>query len=99
MRQPIGSGCATQTVIIQEVEVDARDVAAKAVEAVERAHIRVSSRLIYHEGYWVGKVENPRLPFPVEVINDMHIDAYTRRVTVYAQSRVKGKVLVPGPGG
>lgn len=72
-----------------------------AVEIVERAVIRVSSPLRYHEGYWVGEMENPNLPLPVQSINDLHIDPYTMRVTVYAQNRVGPNILAPaqaGPG-
>jgi len=73
----------------------------EAIEIVERAFIRVSSPLRYHEGYWVGEMENPDLPLPVQAINDLHIDPYTMRVTVYAQNRVGPNILAPaqaGPG-
>ena len=73
----------------------------EAIGVVERAFIRVSSPLRFHEGYWVGEMENPDLPLPVQAINDLHIDPYTMRVTVYAQNRVGPNILAPaqaGPG-
>ena len=60
-----------------------------------------TSQLDYHNGYWVAKMEVPGLPAKLIIINDMHIDAATNRVTVYAQSRLLGKVVAPpqvGPG-
>lgn len=60
-----------------------------------------TSQLDYHNGYWVAKMEVPGLPAKLTIINDMHIDAATNRVTVYAQSRLLGKVVAPpqvGPG-
>ena len=60
-----------------------------------------TSQLDYHNGYWVVKVDVPDLPAKLTVINDMHVDAATNRVTVYAQSRLLGKVVAPpqvGPG-
>ena len=73
----------------------------EAIDIVEKAIVRVCSELNYHEGYWTTEVTNPSIPFPIQVINDMHIDAATKRVTVYAQQRVNGMVVVPaqvGPG-
>lgn len=60
-----------------------------------------TSQLGYHNSYWAVKVDVPDLPAKLTVINDMHIDAATNRVTVYAQSRLLGKVVAPpqvGPG-
>jgi hypothetical protein len=68
---------------------------------MEKVHLRVSSPLNYHDGYWVAKREIPGKPFKAKIINDMHVDPYTKRVTVYAQNRVLGKVVAPaqvGPG-
>ena len=65
------------------------------VKTVERAHIRVSSPLNLHDGYWVTKIKVPGTPAGMTVINDMHVDAATGRVTVYAQSRLFGKVVAP----
>lgn len=73
----------------------------EAIDIVENAIVRVCSELNYHEGYWTTEVNNPSIPFPIQVINDMHIDAATKRITVYAQQRVNGMVIVPaqvGPG-
>jgi hypothetical protein len=53
------------------------------------------ARLSLHDGYWVAKVNPPGLGPRVTVINDMHVDADTMRITVYAQSRVLGRVLSP----
>lgn len=53
------------------------------------------ARLSLHDGYWVAKVNPPGLRPRVTVINDMHVDADTMRITVYAQSRVLGRVLSP----
>lgn len=60
-----------------------------------------TSLVNYHDGYWVIKMPAPGSPFPVTAINDMHVDADTNRITVYAQSRMLGRVLAPaqvGPG-
>lgn len=57
--------------------------------------------LEYHDGYWVTEMAVEGMPSPITVINDMHIDAATNRVTVYAQNRIMGRVLAPaqvGPG-
>ncbi|MEM6927768.1 MAG: hypothetical protein AAF602_12620 [Myxococcota bacterium] len=54
-----------------------------------------------HDGYWTTEVESADLPFPATVVNDMHIDAETRRSTVYAQARIQGMTISPpqvGPG-
>ena len=48
-----------------------------------------------HDGYWVAKVKPPGLGPRVTVINAMHVDADTMRITVYAQGRVLGRVLSP----
>ncbi|MGB0383512.1 MAG: hypothetical protein ACPGWR_01700 [Ardenticatenaceae bacterium] len=60
-----------------------------------------TSQLDYHDGYWVAKMDLPDNPVSLTIINDMHIDAATNRVTVYAQSRLLGQVVAPpqvGPG-
>ena len=60
-----------------------------------------TSQLDYHDAYWVTKMDLPDNPASLTVINDMHINADTNRVTVYAQSRLLGKVVSPpqvGPG-
>jgi len=60
-----------------------------------------TSPLDYHNGYWVTKMKPPGQLFSISVINDMHVDAVTNRVTVCAQSRLLGKVVAPpqvGPG-
>ena len=49
----------------------------------------------YHNGYWITEVENPDLPVPLTIINDMHVDAATNSVTVYAQSRLLGQIVAP----
>jgi len=60
-----------------------------------------TSPLDYHDGYWVTKIKPDGQLLPITVINDMHIDAATNSVTVYAQSKIFGKVVTPpqvGPG-
>ena len=57
--------------------------------------------LNYHNAYWVAKIKPKNFPTNIKIINDMYIDTLSKRVTVYAQSRVLGKVLTPpqiGPG-
>ena len=54
-----------------------------------------TSQLDYHNGYWVTKVDIEGQPVGLTVVNDMFVDAETKRVTVYAQSSLLGKVLVP----
>ncbi len=63
---------------------------------VERVIERVCSPLIYHEAYLVTEPNEG-----IMVINDMHIDAATNEVRVYAQMRAMGQVTAPvqvGPG-
>ncbi len=67
----------------------------EAITIVENAIIRVCSDLNDHEGYWVGVNNNPSIPVPITTINDTHIDAATKRVTVYAQMQVNGQVISP----
>jgi hypothetical protein len=55
----------------------------------------VSSPLNSHDGYWVSKVKAEGTPFKVTIVNDMHIDPYTKRVTVYAQTQLFGKPISP----
>ena len=60
-----------------------------------------STPLSYHEAYWVAQVKPDGAPAKITVINDLHVDTSTHRVTVYAQSRMFGKILSPpqvGPG-
>ena len=57
--------------------------------------------LSYHDAYWVAKVKPDGAPAKITVINDVHVDTSTHRVTVYAQSRMLDKILSPpqvGPG-
>ena len=60
-----------------------------------------TSLVAYHGGYWVATMDVDGSPFPATIINDLHVDADTNRVTVYAQNRVRGRVVAPaqvGPG-
>lgn len=60
-----------------------------------------TSQLDYHNGYWVAQMDVPDSLITPTIINDMHIDAATKNVTVYAQSWVLGQILAPpqvGPG-
>ena len=82
-------------------EIRTENYPESAILSVEKTHIRVSSHLNYHDGYWVTKVKLPNTIFKGTVINDMHIDPFTKRVTVYAQLQVLGKTVSPaqvGPG-
>lgn len=61
----------------------------------------LTSQIDYHDGYWVTKVDVPDRPIALTVINDMHVDPATNRVTVYAQTRLLRMVVAPpqvGPG-
>jgi len=51
--------------------------------------------LYYHDAYWVAKIKPEGAPAKITVINDMHVDTSTNRVTVYAQSRMLGKIVSP----
>ena len=51
--------------------------------------------LYYHDAYWVASIKLEGAPAKITVINDMHIDTSTNRVTVYAQSRILGKIVSP----
>ncbi len=76
-------------------ELKSQNISSDAIIALERAHIRVSSPINLHDGYWVGKIKPEGSLFSLTAINDMHIDAYTNVVTVYAQSKMMGKVVAP----
>ena len=59
------------------------------------------AQMALHDGYWLIEIDNPELPVPITVINDMHIDLESRRATVYAQAQALGQVVSPpqvGPG-
>lgn len=74
--------------------------AVSAQEATDSARSHVAL-LELHDGYWVAEMQLEGMPVPANIINDMHIDATTRTATVYAQSRVMGRILSPaqvGPG-
>jgi len=82
-------------------EVDALDppqsnVAPSEVDAVDSATVEgASAQVLYHDSYWVTKVEIPNSP-DVTVINDMYVDLDTMRVTVYAQTQVlAGRIVAP----
>lgn len=65
------------------------------------APFELTSQIDYHDGYWVSKVDIPDNPVSITVINDMHIDAATNSVTVFAQSKALGQIISPpqvGPG-
>jgi hypothetical protein len=67
---------------------------------VERARERVCSPLTYHDAYWVTEIESPEGVVILNV-NDMHIDAATNEVRVYAQGLVRRQIIAPpqvGPG-
>ncbi len=61
----------------------------------EVAPVEVTSQIDYHDGYWVTKMDVPDRPVALTIINDMHIDAATNSVTVYAQSKVLGRIIAP----
>ena len=52
-------------------------------------------QLWLHDGYWVTKIKLDGFGPRIEVINDMHVNSETLRVTVYAQSRILGRTLSP----
>lgn len=66
---------------------------------LQNAITRVCDPLIYHEGYWVAEINNPSIAFPIEIINDVHIDAAAKSITVYAQARINGQVFSPAQVG
>ena len=51
--------------------------------------------LYYHDAYWIASIKPEGAPAKITVINDMHINTSTNRVTVYAQSRILGKIVSP----
>lgn len=66
---------------------------------VQRTLERVCSPLTYHDAYWVTEIESQGRT--IVNINDMHVDAATNEVRVYAQGRVLGQIIAPpqaGPG-
>ena len=57
--------------------------------------------LYYHDAFWVARIKPEGAPAKITVINDMYIDTVTNRVTVYALSKIGGKIVSPpqvGPG-
>ena len=59
-----------------------------------------STRLVDdHGGYWVATMAVDGSPSPATIINDLHVDADTNRITVYAQNRVRGRVVAPAQVG
>ncbi len=54
-----------------------------------------ASPLDLHDGYWVTKVKPDSQQVAMTVINDMHVDAETMKITVFAQARVMGRVVSP----
>ena len=67
----------------------------------ELVPFELTNQIDYHDGYWVSKVDVPDNPISITVINDMHINAATNRVTVFAQSKALGQIISPpqvGPG-
>lgn len=65
---------------------------------VERLIARVCSPLTYHEGYWGTEIQGMRGAIN---LSDVHVDAATKSVRVYAQVQVMGQIAVPvqaGPG-
>lgn len=76
-------------------EMASKEITEDAISIVKRAHIRISSPVNLHDGYWVGKLKLEGTPFKLTIINDMHVDAATGRITVYAQSRVNNKIIAP----
>ncbi len=65
-------------------------------KAIENAEQRVCSRVSIHEGYWVSKSSHPNNPnIIIDVINDLHIDAASGHVVVYAQQRIGELILAP----
>ena len=73
----------------------AEDYPQEAISIVENAIVRVCSDLNAHEGYWIENIANPNVPFPIVAINDMHMDAATKRVTIYVQTKINGQVITP----
>ena len=53
-----------------------------------------TSQIDYHNGYWVAEVDTGG-PARMTVINDLHYDATTNNVTVYAQSKMLGQIVSP----
>ena len=51
--------------------------------------------LYYHDAFWVARIKPEGAPAKITVINDMYIDTVTNRVTVYAQSKIGGKIVSP----
>ena len=65
----------------------------------EVAPFELTSQIDYHDGYWVAKMDVPDNPVSITIINDMHIDAATNSVTVFAQSKALGQIISPPPVG
>ncbi len=61
----------------------------------EVAPSELTNQLDYHDGYWVATMDVPDRPVAIKIINDMHIDAATNSVTVYAQSKALGRIISP----
>lgn len=73
----------------------------EAIDLVEDTQLRLCSDLNLHEGYWIIESVDPTSGSVVLSVSDVHIDAATTRITVYAQTTVDGIIYQPaqvGPG-
>ena len=74
---------------------------ADAQEDAEIVPFEPTSMVDYHRGYWQTQFQPSWAPVTITAINDLHVDAQTNRITVYAQARAMGRVIAPaqvGPG-
>ncbi|MEO0341280.1 MAG: hypothetical protein AAF242_18980 [Bacteroidota bacterium] len=74
----------------------------EAIDLVEDTQLRLCSDLNLHEGYWVLEGVDTASNSVFVSVSDVHIDAATKRITVYAQTIVNGTIYQPaqvGPGG
>ncbi|WP_163930974.1 hypothetical protein [Paraferrimonas sp. SM1919] len=61
---------------------------------IEDTELRVCSKIAIHEGYWVSQTITPD-GIMIDTINDLHIDAATGSVVVYAQQKNGEQILAP----
>ena len=66
------------------------------VPAVPAAAFADSPSLLeLHDGYWVTETQADGQQAAMTVINDMHVDTDTMKITVFAQARVLGRAVSP----
>lgn len=98
--EPSGRCTGATDRLLNAMRAEAGAFTDRAIQNVAHAHDRVCSPLTYHDAFWVTDIESPE-GATIRNVNDMHVDAATGHVRVYAQARVRRQIVAPpqvGPG-